>query len=301
MNYNSNNNLNNNLNKIKSLNNLKKINNNLKKINSLNNLINYTKTDIINNLDNLLKIKDKIMHLPYKLDKDIKNKTMELNKSVDIKILIILKNKIKVVLKNYLDDLPEKIKYYDDLESLYNSSDYISIQQKIQYIYTSLSKYYIKLENCYGVETTDTEKKILQNYFKKNHIDFFDSNKCDYKDYIEYMEYDKCHKRILQNIRCCAKIIIYLMRFDYNSEKGFLFIYKTKNNIKYYNITQEMLLDIIKNTYIIYNIDKSDITDFNKLNKIVNRNLYYYKNNEITTKLIKDNCIYNHNFIPMEI
>jgi len=285
------------------------MNNNLNKIKSLNNLINYTETDIIDNLENLLKIKDKIMHLPYKLDKDIKNKTMELNKSVDIKILIILKKKIDIILENYLEHLSEKInddtKYYYDLESLYNSSDYLSTKQLIQYIYTSLCKYYIKLENYYGVKTTDKEKKILENYFKKNHLDFFNSNNSnnsDYKDYIKYMKYDKCHIRILQNIRCCAKIIIYLMRFDYNSKEGFLSIYSTKNInnkknvIKYYNITQEILLDKIRNRYFVFNIDKNDITNFDKLKKIINCDSYYWKNNEITTKLNKDTCIYNDNF-----
>ena len=295
--------MNNRRNSTKSLNNLNEyyselnINNEIKAIESLNNLNNYfNQSNInqsnINNLDNLLVLKKILIGLP-KTNNDLIDQVKKLNKIIDNNVLDILTKKINNILNEYLESLSK------DIISAQESNSTKKVENMIKKIYNDLSKYYIYLQYCYNLNLNNYPgmNKYLEEHIsakKYKSYKLITNNKLLKSSkgvrYYSSIIYDICDLRIIQNIRCCMRIIIFLsVRFNYGdfglltkksvkviTKKGSFF---SKEEFKL--VERNMIKDeFIRNLSRLYpGINEESIKKFETLRKIIGCD-YYWSNNK---------------------
>ena len=283
------------------------MNNQIKSIKSLKNYFNESEINQsnINNLDNLFKIKKVLIRLFIKtnINNNLKKEIKELNKIIDNSVLNILINTINTLLKEYLNSLP------NDLTNAQNENSIEITKKMIDKIRDKLSKYYNDLQYCYILNLNNPGlKDKMDNYLKINNLGVLNEKDklggLKKEDKIIYFsEYDKCRTRILQNIRCCMRVIIFLsVRFNYDADIGLLskkYIKIVIQKATYFSSEKSKSIErnILKNEFIrelskIYpGINGSEyiITNFETLRKIIGCE-YYWSNNETKEILIKDEC-----------
>lgn len=273
--------------------------NQIKSINSLNNLINYFNKSNIYNLDNLLEVKKVLIRLSktITINNIFKNKTKKLNKIIDNSVLHILIDRINIILSEYLNSLPDNIENAQKSDSIENTNN------MIKKIHNMLSKYYIDLQYCYNLNLNNPGlKDKMDGYLGKYNLKIPNEK----FDYYSSIGYDKCDVRILQNIRCCMRVIIFLsVRFNYYTNIGLL----TTKNVKVitkkgsffskeeFKLVQRNMLksEFIKELSIMFReISEYNITNFEKLRKIIGCD-YYWSNNNTKKILINGECKFKLN------
>ena len=267
-------------------------------ISNLDNLNEKFNKSNINNLDNSLNLKKKLIELSKStINDDLKKRVKDFNKKIDTNVLTILTENINEILSEYLDSIPIYAKDAEKDDSI------LKTKNMIQKIYDQLSKYYVELEYCYNLNLGKTNpilKSSMDKYLKINNKN---NNKIlkQTNDYYKLMGYDKCDIRILQNIRCCTRVIVFLsVNFNYDNNFGsfgesrfrIIKIPKqyvwSKQEYKTRNITQREFLNELIKKYP--NINNSlSITNFENLRKIIGCD-YYWSNNNIKKKLKNGDC-----------
>lgn len=273
--------------------------NQVESIGTINNLMAYfdSQNSNKNNLDNLLKVKRVLIKLTKGISNSLKTNIKDFNKKIDNNVLTILTDKINEILGEYLNYLPNTLEDAKKDDSISNTKN------MIQKIYDELSKYYIDLEDCYNLnlkKINPTLKSEMDNYlviYNKNKKILNQTN-----DYYKLMGYDKCEIRILQNIRCCMRVIVFLsVNFNYNDYFGSFgesrfrvlklpkqYVW-SKQQYKSRNVIKSEFLNVLSRKYSDSDITESSISNFDTLRKIIGCD-YYWTNNNTKKKLINGDC-----------
>jgi hypothetical protein len=246
--------------------------------------------------NNKEKVKEELIELSKStINDDLKKKVKDFNKKIDSNVLDKLTKNINEILKEYLNSIPINPKDAEEKESIIKTKD------MIQKIYDKLSQYYVDLEYCYNLNLGKTNPILKSNMDK--YLEIYNKNKKilnQTNDYYKLMGYDKCDIRILQNIRCCMRVIVFLsVNFNYDNYFGSFGDYRfriikipkqyvwSKQEYKTRNVIQREFLNELIKKYP--NINSSSITNFEDLRKIIGCD-YYWSNNNIKKKLKNGDC-----------